>query len=470
MAETLSIPISESVLTLIAMNNEYGKIAAGLLRPEHFDEDYRNIARRIIGFHKKNGKAPGKEHLTDLFDDILSKSKPKRKKQYLFILDGIIHQAPGLNAQYVLSRISNFTRLQALKQAWHESADHIERAEEDSVAEVENIWHKTLKSRDTGVQPGIFLGDVSRAFGFLEHMDDHYLSGIPAFDRVGLAPTPGEMLLMIAPKGVGKSWWAIQNGKQCLLQGARVLHVTLEMPETQVLQRYYQTFFAIPKRKEEYSITKFKLDDLSRLIGFRQNSINPRVSLWDQDIRKYLKSKVESWGLKFNRLLVAGFASGSLSVPKLESFIDNIELVHKFIPNVLILDYPDLMHMPGDDLRVATSRTYIDLRGLLQRRNMAGVFPTQGNRKSWDSATVKGSMIAEDATKLMTADKAVIYSQTALEKERGLARLHAEKNRDDEDGFTVIISQNYKTGQFVLDSTRMQKSYFELLEKKNASS
>lgn len=461
---TLTENLQESVLTLLATNNKEGKIAAGLLRPDHFEDNYRDIATRILKYHKREGKSPGKEHLADLFDDVLAKSKPKRRKQYLFVLDGIFNQAPGLNAKYVLSRISTFTRLQSLKAAWYESADILEQEGDDAIDEVERIWYKSLKAKDTAAPHGIFLDETSRALEFLDHTNNHYNSGIPAFDRVGLAPTPGNMLLFMAPYNKGKSWWAIHNGKLCLMQGANVLHVTNEMGALQVIQRYYQSWFAIPKRKEKYETTEFEFDELKRLTAFKTNIIKPRMSLNDPHIRKFLMDKVEDWGVKFKHLHVVDYAPGYLTVPMLESYIDYLELVHKWVPNVLIVDSPDNLRITGDDPRISIGRNYVDLRGLFVRRNLAGVVTTQGNRKSWDAATVKSSMVAEDASKFMVADMGIIYSQTKAEEEKNIARLYNDRNRNDEKGFEVIISQSYKSGQFILNSARMRKSYWDLVQ------
>lgn len=468
MSDVISSSLQESVLTLLATNNKKGKIASGLITPEQFDDDYRDIATRILAYHKSHGKAPGRAHLDDLFDDILGNKKHKRRQRVLRVIEGILHQEEGLNSDYVLSRVSEFSRLQSLKRAWFDSADIIEAGKDGAVEEVERLWHSALKQRKNTLQTGVFLNDKSRALEFLDHVDDFYPLGIRQLDRVAFAPTPGELLLLVAPKGRGKSWFAVHCGRKCLQQGAKVVHCTLEMPAWQVTQRYYQNFFAIPKRGDKYEITEFEFDELKRLTGFKTNVVKPTISLSDKNIRKFLKGKIDDWGVKFKNLMVAEFASGSLTVEALEAFLDSVELVHGFIPNVLILDSPDLMRIDKNHIRESTGRTYVDLRGLLQRRHLAGVATTQGNRSSWDAVTVKGSMVAEDASKLMTAGMAAILSQTPAEKERGLARLFIEKHRNDEDGFTVLISQNYKAGQFVLGSARMSSRYWKLVKGEEA--
>lgn len=464
-SERLTSSLQESVLTLIATNDEQGRIASGLLRAEHFDDNYRDVAARILDYQKKNGKSPGRAHLDDLLDDVISSTKHKKRQQYLTILEGIYSQERHLNAQYVFSRVSEFARLQTLKGAWFEAADILQAGKEGATEEVEQIWYKALRGSNETLDSGVFLSDRQHALTFLDRLDNAYRIGIPSLDRVGCGPAPGEILLFIAPKGKGKSWFGIHCARQCLIQRAKVAHVTLEMPISQVVQRYYQNLFAIPKRNEKYEITTFELDDLKRLEALHTDTIKPKISLRDPHIRKYLNERIKDWGAQFDRLIVQEFPSGSLTVNKLDAWLDFLELRHKFVPHALVLDYPDLMNIDPKNYRISMGRTFVDLRGLLKRRNLAGIFMTQGNRLSLDASVLKSGMVSEDISKLFTSDKVVLYSQTEEEKLRNLARLRINNNRGDEDAFNVLISQNYKAGQFVLNSIRMrsQKRYWELI-------
>jgi len=68
---------------------------------------------------------------------------------------------------------------------------------------------------------------------------------------------------------------------------------------------------------------------------------------------------------------------------------------------------------------------------------------------------VRGRHVAEDWSKIGTADTVLTFSRTARERERGLARVGVEAARGAEDGYSVLIAQNYHVGQFCLDSVRM---------------
>jgi hypothetical protein len=63
-----------------------------------------------------------------------------------------------------------------------------------------------------------------------------------------------------------------------------------------------------------------------------------------------------------------------------------------------------------------------------------------------------------------TSDIIITYSQTAAEKNLGLARLFVDKARHERDKFGILITQSYRTGQFVLESTRLADSYARIME------
>jgi replicative DNA helicase len=122
---------------------------------------------------------------------------------------------------------------------------------------------------------------------------------------------------------------------------------------------------------------------------------------------------------------------------------------------VLIVDYGDLMQISREHLRVDTGRAFVELRGIAMQRNMALVTATQGNRQSANARVVNHTHVAEDWSKIATADTVCTYSQTAEEKKIGLARILVSAARDARDQYLTLISQSYDTGQFCLDSIYM---------------
>ena len=148
----------------------------------------------------------------------------------------------------------------------------------------------------------------------------------------------------------------------------------------------------------------------------------------------------------------------------LDAFLDNLEVTHKFIPDILILDYIKLMKTDAKNLRVSLGRTFEELRGLAIRRNLALVTAAQGNRTSMGAEWVRASHTAEDISLVQSADVAITYSQKPEEKKRGLARLYVDKFRHDEDKFGILLTQSYRLGQFVLNSMELEPAYWDYLK------
>lgn len=460
--------MQESVTTLICMDTEHGKIAAGIVDTELFEPPYDDIVERAIDYLRRFGQAPGAAHIDDIFDHILSDAEHKKHKLYTNVLGSILDQAEGLNAPYVLSRVQEFMRAQNLKAAVIEAGQRYQQGGNNLITDVETILHTALKFRAEPLEVGTFLGDTKRILGFINNQSQAtYMLGIPELDRRQIGPTAGELLGFMAPKGRGKTWFCIHTGIACLMQGARVVHVTLEMKDERIMPRYLQRLFAIAKRPDKIKMPQFELDELDRIVGFNIKEEKPAMHFGDPRFDYKIVQKMGDLGEKLNRLVVKSFPSSMLTLGALEAYLDSLELTAKFTPTVLILDYPDLMNVGGnmDNYRLSLGKLYKELRGLADRRNLAGVIPIQSNREGESVRLVTAENTGEDYSKTQTLDMLLTYNQTKREKELGLARIYVDKARNDEDKFVVLIAQQYATGQFVTQSAYMPTRYWDHVKK-----
>ncbi len=451
-------------MTLLCVNDKEGQIAAGLLKSDYFDTVYSGIVQKVLTYRKTYNKAPGISHIDDVFDDVLSDTSHAEYPLYSQVVQGVLVNGESLNPSYVLSRVSEFVRGQQLKQAVLAAADRYSFGGDRLVPDIEKIFLDALKNEVQSIDSGIFLNDRTRSLNFLNQQTQAYSLAIPELDRKDVGLTPKELMVFIAPKGSGKSWFCIHAAKMALLQRANVVHITLEMSEDRAVQRYYQSLFAVSKRDEKIEQYLFELDELERICGFVKKTRKPLLTFDQPDIILKLSKKIGDWGTRFGRIVVKQFPTKSLTVSQLRAYLDMLEVSHKFIPHILIVDYPDLMWTDPANQRISVGRVFEELRGLGVERNLAVLAPTQANRAGIESGKVTGVHVAEDISKLNTADQVLTYSQTKLEKEKGLARIYVEKSRNDEDKFTVIISQHYGTGQFALSSARMYSNYFDQLK------
>lgn len=468
MAEVSSLPpsLQESILAAIVFDDKWGSACAMQLSPEYFDEGaFREIAEKLLSYRAQFHKPPGRVHLDDLFGSVLF-TRDNQPSKVQRTLAGIAALQDGLNGEYIAGQVQEFVRKQQLKSALLEASARYEQGGPDLTEEVEKILYSSLRHRVSTMDAGTFLNDPDKAFAFLDRRDtsDYIPLGIGPLDDIGIRLIPKEMLLFIGPKGRGKTWFCIHCGKQALLQKARVLHVTLEVREEIVVSRYFQALFGGAYRPDPYDVTLLELDDLKRFVAMEQRKRTPKFAFSDPNIRKILRAKMAREGVRLGRIVVKEFPTSALTIPTLENYLDFLETTHKFIPQVLIIDYPDLMNVNKKDYRIGLRHIFESLRGIATQRNLALVVPTQGNRSSLDARKVKAGMVSEDISKINTADVVMTLSSTGEERKRGLARLHLAHSRNTADDETVLITQSYKTGQFCLQAIRPNTVYFTKLK------
>lgn len=458
--EDLPVSLQESILAALIFDEKSGAAIAAQVVPNMFDEGYREIAERVLVYRRKYRKPPGRTHLDDLFGKLLTPGRAPRIRRLVFDLAEL---ADTINGDYVVSRTQEFVRQQRYKSALVEANSRYEQGGESLSDDIEGIFSKAIRARSQTLEAGTFLNDTTRSLKFFDRGTNGISLGIPIFDSMGLTLNPKEMMLYIAPKGSGKTWSCIHVGVQGLQQRQRVLHISLEMDEPRITGRYYQRIFAAATNPDKFDKTILDFDRLGRISGFRTRKVSPRWDFSSPGARKELLRRMRPWGTRLGNLVVKHFASGSLTIAQLESYLDYLELEERFVPTLLIVDYPDLMAMDAKNLRISMGRTFVDLRGVASTRNLALYVPTQGTRSTIGGGRTRSKDVSEDISKVFTADIVLTYQCTEAEERLRLARLHSEHSRATRGGATVIITQSYDTGQYVLQSALMQEAYLERL-------
>ena len=134
--ERLNGTLQENIITLLAHNDEYGKIIAARVKPQLFEGEYRTIAERALSYWARHGEAP-KHHMADLMDDILSDTRNRRSKSVERILRSMLELAPNINAVYVTGELTRFNRGQRFKDAVLKSAEQLNSSSEVALEDVE---------------------------------------------------------------------------------------------------------------------------------------------------------------------------------------------------------------------------------------------------------------------------------------------------------------------------------------------
>lgn len=242
MADTLNHALQENLITLLCYNDEQGKIVSNVLNIELMEGDYRMIAERAIDYWRKYKAAPG-DHTADMFGDILGDKHNRRGNTIRRLLRNMISLSENLNTVYVMDQLRNFTRLQRFKQTIVDSAEKLNNIQEAALPEVEELWDKLLRTREVDFQSGIRLNEIGRVLAHLQQLQAEFRTGIKELDRRHFIPQRGKLMLFGGAAGRGKTWYLVHIGKHALMDRKKVVHLTGEIDEEEVLGRYYQSIF-----------------------------------------------------------------------------------------------------------------------------------------------------------------------------------------------------------------------------------
>lgn len=465
MAETLSVSLQENLLVLLTFNPQASSLIRNSVPSKYFSsQQYRDIAERIYAYQDQFKKPPG-DHLPDMFEDEL-RSKEAKHAPYQDIFAAIGEQRDRVNEAYILGQLEAFVRQQSLKSSIISASEAIQEGDLDK-AEV--VLQDGLKTRIQAFVPGINLTEGIRSIYNKSIRQNVLPLGIPELDKWDLGPAAGEFHLFIGPPKRGKTWWLVHVAKRALIHRMKVLVVTLELSEGQWAQRLIQSLFSMNRRAAEVPITRLVSDDLGRLLRFERDKLTGRLSLDDHATRPAVEKRLARMHGTEN-LMIKQFPAGQLTVKGLEAYLDMLERATRFIPDVIVIDYPDYMKINANNYRLELGAVYNDLRGVAVSRHAAVVVASKSNKEGAEAKLMKGTHAGEDYSKIYTADTIMTYSQTLPEKDLGLARLFVESTRVAErDGFIVLLSQAYPVGQFCLSSTLMLDRYWGLLEQTQAA-
>lgn len=463
--ESLPNSLQENILTLLVTDIKSLPLLVNSVGIELFESFvFRDIATQAVAYYHEFKKPIG-AHLVDVLEHIL-KGKDKGKASiYSDVIENVYVGKKSVNSEFVIKRLNKFVSQQNLKIGVLKAAELLDHGKVD---EAEMVLRKNMKKQLSIFDPGTFLSDTKKVLRFLDSVDNFIPTGIKELDYLGICPAPKELFTFAGLSGVGKTWFFIHIAKVALLLRKKVLHITLEMSEERVLQRYAQNLFGFAKRSDENRVPHFKRDELGRFYSLDYDMIKPNGIFSDKNARKVLEKKFKS--LRNPQVYVKDFPTNSLSLNELKAYLENLIEFCNFHPDIILIDEPDLMAIDKSNFRLDIRNNYFDLRGLAGEYNTAVTVVSQISKGGKSVKWIDDRYLAEDYNKMRISDNLVTYNQTNEEKQINLARLLVVKGRNDRAGDKILISQNYATGQFCLDSVRMASSYWKLPELKNKES
>ena len=407
--EYLGTTFQLQLLNQIVLDRNFGNSILEVLEATYFENKYfRIIIQMIKEYYKKYEHTPSYDTLEQI-----TKSEFSQETTCKIILDTIekIKDAPTDGYTFVQEKALKFCKQQELQKVMKKAQKIIDSGEFENYDTLEEMVKTALQVGE--IEKGIL--DVFS--GLDEVLTDDFRHpipmGIPGIDKLlkgGLAK--GEIGVILAPTGVGKSTILTKIANNAFNMGYNVLQVFFE-DNPKIIQRKHFTLWT--------EIAPDKLSENREL-----------VIKTVQDIREKME----------NQLILEKLPSDTLTIGQLKNKIRKMVADGKKI-DMIVLDYIDcvLPEKQMEDEWKSEGSVMRQFEAMCHEMELVGWTATQGNRSSISSEVVTTDQMGGSIKKAQVGHVIISIAKTLQQKEMKLATIAITKSRIGSDG---VIFENCK--------------------------
>jgi replicative DNA helicase len=420
------------LLNQIILDKEFSHSIIDVIENNYFENKYFKIIIQMIReYYTKYDHTPSFETLEQI-----TKSELQQEIASKVVLDTIkkIKDAPIDGVGFVQEKALKFCKQQELQKVMTKAQKIIDGGEFENYDALEEMVRGALQvgAKDTSAM------DV---FSNMDQvLDDDYRHpipmGIPGIDRLlkgGLAK--GEIGVILAPTGVGKSTILTKIANHAFNMGNNVLQIFFE-DNPKVIQRKHYTLW-----------TKIHPDELSE----KREEVITKV----REIEESMP----------NKLIMNKLPSDTVTMSQIKNQIRKMVADGNKIDMVL-LDYIDCV-VPdknlGDEWKSEGS-VMRAFEAMCHEMDLVGWTATQGNRNSISSEVVTTDQMGGSIKKAQVGHVIITVAKTLQQKEMKLATIAITKSRVGDDG---VVFENCKFDNAMLDiDTESSMTFLGIEEQK----
>tara|TARA_Y100000034_G_scaffold106678_1_gene135560 strand:+ start:2102 stop:3460 length:1359 start_codon:yes stop_codon:yes gene_type:complete len=414
------------IIALLLTDKGYLEQIQDILESKYFENRAnRWIIKNTLEYFNKYKNAPTMSALKVLVsqveDDIFKIS----------IIDSLREAnkySEAIDKDFIKEKSIDFCKNQKIKDAVIKSVDLIQDGDYDAIKVLIDDALKAGTERDVGHE---YLVEIEERYSESARITTP--TGWDVVDDLlqgGLGN--GELGVVVAPAGVGKTWVLAAIGSGAMKNNKNVVHYTLELNEAYVGLRYDSILTGVANQNLKYHKDEIK-EKLEKHTG--------------------------------GDLIIKYFPTKSVTVNSILSHLQKLRTLGNEV-DMVILDYADLLRDTGKftkEVRHALGNIYEELRGVAGELELPIWTASQANRSSLDEEIIEAQKISESYAKIMTADFVISLSRHVSDKISNTGRFHIIKNRFGPDGITFPAKVNTNTGYiqlyeaYAVDGKREQK-------------
>jgi len=368
--------------------------------------EYRYLqafVEKIFQYKKKYSSHPSNETMKTIIrsgiDDLNEVTQKQIRDYYAKVMADISILE---SCEFVKDTAIDFCRKQKLREAMLKSTTLLQKCSFDEISVVINNALKAGADADFGYD---YIKDFEERFEFTGR--ETITTGWKKMDEItGGGGGRGEIGVVIAPTGVGKSMVLVHLGAEAVKAGMTVVHYTLELKDTVIASRYDSCITGIP---------------LNELMDRKE------------EIREYLRDIDGT-------LIVKEYPTKTATTNTIRAHLQKLKQ-QDIIPDMIIVDYADLLKTLStrSEKREELESIYEELRAIMMENQVVGWTASQTNRTGLQAEIITMQSISEAFNKCFVADLIFSVSRTADDKQTNGGRIYIAKNRNGPDGLVYNI-------------------------------
>lgn len=363
----------------------------------------RLFVDKVLDYRKKYGTHPSRDTMTTILRTEIDKEPELLQKQTREFYARLQTNEFSLDGEQHIKDVSlDFCKKQKLKEAMIKSVGLIQNSSYDEISKIINDALKLGTDNNHGYD---FIVDFEKRFEVLAR--NPLSTGWDLIDNImkgGLGK--GELGVVIAPTGAGKSMALVHLGAEALKAGKNVVHYSLELQDKVVALRY------------DSCISGILLSDVK----------DQKDMVWESV--KDVKGK----------LIVKEYPTKSATTLTIKNHLEKLKR-KDFKVDMVIIDYGDLIRPINAqrEKRNELESIYEEMRAIAQIYGCPVWTASQTNRSGLNAEVITMESISEAFNKCFVADFIFTISRTIKDKNTNEGRIFVAKNRNGPDGLVFPI-------------------------------
>ncbi len=422
------------------------------------------IARWCLDYYKEFNSAP-----KEIIKNIYNTNKKKLDETVIEMIDDFLdsiseeYDRDFFNVDFILKECEIYFKGQSLLEL---STDIKVLVNQGKVNEAEKRQTSYIKIRTPEIESVDVFNEITINNSF-DKIEKDVLFNFPGALGEMIPPCKRtEFIGFIGRMKIGKTFRLIDCALRGVLNNNNVYFITLEMPHHEISLRFYQGLLGeyIINKQLSHSYTSIEREieipffneegevdiKLEKKYGLTKGRVQQKIKA----LRKMIKGRIK----------IDNFPADTINTNFILEQLDIEKYNYGFIPDVIIIDYADIMapeRIYSKDARQQINSTWLALRKLAQYTNTCVITGTQGNRNSFKK-DIEEDDTSEDIRKLAHVSRMIGINPGGKNKKdynytyekaysQRLNVLVDRHSKFDTENFVRVLT-NFEIGKAYLDS------------------